>query len=91
MNRLCKGTVVFLALAYVLALALYAIGAFGLFGQEPDPLAAVFLIPLGLPWNRFLDTFPDTAQAWLAAAAPVINLVILHLLCRLSGRRSSSR
>ena len=84
MNRLCRGVLVFLALAYVLALALFAIGASGLFGQERDPLSAVFLVPLGLPWNLFLDALPEASRLWLAAAAPIVNLLILWLLCRLS-------
>lgn len=34
---------------YLLALALLAIGTFGWFGQEQDPLSGVFLLPFGLP------------------------------------------
>jgi hypothetical protein len=59
MNRVCRvATIVFL-FVYLAALALFIIGTFGLFGQDRDPLSAVFLMPLGLPWNLMLDVFPD--------------------------------
>jgi hypothetical protein len=67
---------------YLVALALLLIGTFGLFGQEQDPLAAVFLIPLGLPWILWTDGFPDPWLPWLACLAPILNLAILSLLCR---------
>jgi len=38
---------------------LLLIGTFGLFGQEKDPLSAVFLIPLGLPWFIWVVGFPE--------------------------------
>ena len=65
-----------------MALALLLIGTFGLFGQERDPLAGVFLLPLGLPWVVWLDGLPDRILPWLAALAPLLNLSILTLLCR---------
>jgi len=74
-----------IGLLYLGALALLLIGTFGLFGQDRDPLAGVFLLPLGLPWVLWLDGFPDSAQPWLAAIAPTLNLTILFLLCRLLG------
>lgn len=66
-----------------MALAVLLIGTFGLFGQERDPLAGVFLIPLGLPWVLWLDGFPEVALPWLAVMAPLLNLAILTVLCRL--------
>ena len=72
---------------YLAALALLIIGTFGLFGQERDPLAGIFLIPLGLPWNLWLDALPDPVRPWLAALAPMLNLAILTLLCRRFGGR----
>ncbi len=75
------------AALYVCALGLLAIGTFGLFGGERDPLAGVFLLPLGLPWNRFIDNTPETLRPWLAAAAPLLNLLILWMACRLLHRR----
>jgi len=72
---------------YVLALALFVIGTFGLFGSESGPLAGVFLAPLGLPWNMMLDVFPDAALPWLGAAAPLLNLGIIYAACHFIGKR----
>jgi len=72
---------------YIPVLALFAIGTFGLFGNERDPLAAVRLVPLGLPWNMMLDSFPDPALPWLGASAPLVNLFLLLFVCRLIRAR----
>ncbi len=79
-------TVIFLA-AYVIALALLGIGTFGLFGQEEDPLAGVFVVLLGLPWNRFFDGASDAALPWIAMAAPAVNLLLLVGICRTLRKR----
>jgi hypothetical protein len=72
---------------YVLALLLFLVGTFGLFGAERDPLAGVFLIPLGLPWNRFIGGASEALLPWLAAAAPLVNLLLIRLACMwLAGR-----
>ena len=82
-TRACRYGVTGLAVAYLLALALFAIGTLGLFGSEPDPLAGVFLIPLGLPWTLFIDDLaPESLWPWLAALTPVINLLIVFAICR---------
>lgn len=65
-----------------LALFLWAVGTFGWFGQEPDPLSAVFLIPIGLPWNRFGEGLA------IALLAPLANVAILEGLSRLLARRA---
>ena len=72
---------------YVFALALFFVGAFGLFGAERDPLSGIFLIPLGWPWNVFTDLFPEVAWTWIAATMPAINAAILGWL---SYRKSST-
>lgn len=72
---------VFIAL-YVAALGLFLIGTFGFFSQTRDPLSGVFLMPLGLPWNRFADLAPEPAWPWLAALAPLVNVAFLGALCR---------
>lgn len=77
---------VFIAL-YAMALALFVIGTFGLFGSESGPLAGIFLVPLGLPWIMMLDVFPDAAMPWLGAATPLVNLCIIYAACRLIGKR----
>lgn len=64
------------------AIGVLIVGTFGLFGADRDPLSAVYLIPLGLPWNLLVDIFPEPAWPWLATAAPLINLILLWLLCR---------
>ncbi|MCB1387536.1 MAG: hypothetical protein KDK12_00025 [Rhodobacteraceae bacterium] len=85
MRSICRWLVRLFALAYLLALALLVVGTFGLFGQESDPLSGIFLVPLGLPWNRWVDLLPDGLAMWGAVLAPLLNLIILGLLCRLSG------
>lgn len=88
MTRACRWAVLVFAVAYAIALMLFLVGTFGLFGQDADPLSGVFLLPLGLPWNQFLGFFEGTARAVAAALAPLVNILILSLLCRLvPGRK----
>lgn len=68
-------------LAYAIALTLFAISTFGLFGQARDPLGGVFLMPLGLPWNLIGDRIGLTSWVF-AAGAPLVNLAILFWLWR---------
>lgn len=89
MNTVCQAVVIIFGIAYLLALGILLIGTLGLFGQERDPLSAVFLMPLGLPWNLFLDPLPDTLKPWLAALAPALNLLILRTICRAIGSAGS--
>ncbi|MDB6179702.1 hypothetical protein PAF17_19835 [Paracoccus sp. Z330] len=76
---------VFAAL-YLAALCLLAIGTFGLFGQESDPLSAVFLIPMGLPWVMFLDNLPEALRMTSAILAPLLNLVLIATICKILGK-----
>lgn len=69
---------VFVAL-YLIALALLAIGTLGWFGQERDPLSAVFLLPLGLPWNILSDKLGVNGTV-ATLVAPSINAAILYWL-----------
>lgn len=87
-SRVCRWIWIGFAIAYGAALALALVGLFGLFGSERDPIAAVFLIPLGLPWNRVLDfaSLTDMGRVWLALLAPLINLVIIYGVCRMTRR-----
>lgn len=91
MTSLCKLIVRIVGALYLFALALLLIGTFGLFGQERDPLAGVFLVPLGLPWVLWLESFSDEVRPWLAALAPLLNLVFLAVVCRLLSRPGASR
>jgi hypothetical protein len=72
---------------YALALALFAVGTLGLFGQPAGPLAAVFLIPLGLPWIYMVDVLPDTVRPWAAALAPLVNWLLIGLVCAAARTR----
>jgi len=90
MHRVCRLVVIGFAILYALALGLFIIGTFGLFGSPSGPLAGVFLVPLGLPWNRMLDVLPEPLWPTLAIFAPALNLVILVLICRwLASKRSA--
>jgi hypothetical protein len=93
MRRACRIVVYAFLLLYLFALGLLAVGTFGLFGAERDPLAGVFLIPLGLPWNRLIDAFPAASHPWLAAGAPLLNFLILWSVCRAlrAGRSDRQR
>lgn len=87
--RLCRTFVWIFGLLWLLAIGIFLIGQFGLFGQERDPLAGVFLAPLGFPWNRFIDAAPESSWPWLAAGLPLVNLLLLGGLCRLLRRSGS--
>jgi hypothetical protein len=88
---MCKWFLGAFVLLYVAALALLVIGTFGLLGSPRGPLAGVFLVPLGLPWNLLLDGFPDALRPWFAAGAPLLNALILWVACRLIGTRFARR
>ncbi|MBS8228712.1 hypothetical protein [Vannielia litorea] len=75
------------AVLYVAALALFLIGTYGWFGQEQDPLAGVFLLPLGLPWNLMTGALPEAPRLWAALLAPVLNIVLLVALRGWFARR----
>ena len=70
--------IIFMAL-YAAALFLLAVGTFGWFGQEQDPLSGVFLMPLGLPWNILADRM-GLAGPGVVILAPAINAGILFWL-----------
>lgn len=91
MSRVCRIGLWAFAALYAVALALLVVGTFGLFGQERDPLSGVFLIPLGLPWNRLVDLFPEAFWPWLAAGTPLLNLLLLAWLCRWLRARGAPR
>lgn len=78
---LCRVLAGGFALLWLLALGILAIGTFGWFGQERDPLSAVYLVMLGLPWNRFVDFAGPLAQV-LVVLTPGVNLLIIYFICR---------
>ena len=70
------------AALYLGALGLLVVGAFGLFGQERDPLAGVFLMPLGLPWTLLIVDMPPAEARWVAMTAPLANLLLVAAIRR---------
>lgn len=68
----------FIAL-YALSFFLLVVGTFGWFGQDQDPLSAVFLLPMGLPWNVLADKL-GAPEAIALIAAPGINAAALYWL-----------
>lgn len=90
--KLCRILIWVFAALWGIALLLLAIGTFGWFGQERDPLAGVFLIPLGLPWNLFALNWSEPGNAGLLVGvlAPGVNLVVLVLICRVFGRNAKT-
>jgi hypothetical protein len=84
-RTLCRAAVWIFAVLYLVALALYAIGTFGLFGSDSGPLAGVYLVPLGFPWHFLVQLAPEPAWPFIAAALPMINLLILSFVCRALG------
>jgi hypothetical protein len=82
-GKLCRTLLVLFGGVYLVAFLLYLVGTFGLFGSAQGPLAGVFLIPLGLPWNLAIDRiFPESLWPSMAALAPALNLLLIRTLCR---------
>ncbi len=87
-GKLCRGLIYVFGVLYLMAFALYLVGTFGLFGSTQGPLAGVFLVPLGLPWNLLIDRlFPELLWLWMAALAPFVTLSLIWLICRLIHRK----
>jgi len=79
---MCKILLWILIAVYIAALALLAVGTFGLFGQETDPLSGIFLVPLGMPWHFLSDYIPESMRVYVGVLAPLINIGILSIICR---------
>jgi hypothetical protein len=70
------------ALAYVFASALLVIGTFGPFGAVRDPVSGIYQILLGVPWNSLLVAdATEVLLTWIGILAPLLNLVILLIIC----------
>jgi hypothetical protein len=82
MQTICTIIVAAFAIAYLIALALFIIGTYGLFGSPSGPLAGVFLVPLGVPWIFMLDGVSESLKPWVGILAPGINLALLWLICK---------
>lgn len=88
MSGICRWLIGIGVVAWALALVLFVVGTYGLFGQQRDPLSGVFLIPLGLPWVLWLDGLGETLRFWLGLLAPALNLVLLAFICRMLRRNA---
>lgn len=86
MSPICRRVVVVFAVLYAAAFLLFLIGTYGWFGSPQGPLAGIFLLPLGLPWNRLLGGLPSKVLPLAAVAAPALNLLLLWGLCRWRSR-----
>jgi hypothetical protein len=73
---ICSWVLMLFAVAYVTAIGLLAVTIFGFVGQPDVPLGAVYLLPLGLPWNLLLGMAPAALAPWLTVAAPCVNIVL---------------
>jgi hypothetical protein len=82
MSSICRFFVIAFAVLYAAAVALYLVGSYGWFGSPRGPLAGVFLVPLGLPWNQWLAGLPPAMRPVAAVGAPALNLLLLWSLCR---------
>ncbi|QBK30586.1 hypothetical protein [Roseitalea porphyridii] len=87
---LCRLVVGALVVLWAFALFILAVGTFGWFGQERDPLSGIFLVVLGQPWVMAIDALPGPLRPWAAALAPLINIALVAALCSALGRRSRS-
>jgi hypothetical protein len=87
--RLCRAIPVLFGVLWFLALGVLAIGTFGWFGQEPDPLSGVYLILLGAPWVQLVS---DTGLPGplVGILAPRVNLAIVTVICHLLSRRDGN-
>ncbi len=82
MRAVLRFCVAVLAVAYVVALSLWAAGTFGLFGADRDPLAAILLVALAFPWSLLIGQAPDGIAPWLIAVAPLGTIAALLALAR---------
>lgn len=83
MAWICRITLAVLLVAYVVALTVALIGTQGLFGIQPDGLAAVYLILLGMPWSLLLwQSLPLIVNQTLIVILPLLNVLVIWLLCR---------
>ena len=91
-KHVCRAVIGAAILIYLATLAIAIIGTQGLFGTQPDGLAAVFLIFVGLPWSLLVTPIallglPGVIGQVLIVLLPIVNIVILIGLCRGRGSR----
>ena len=84
---MCRAVFWIFVCLYGLALLLWLVGSFGLFGSPKGPMAGVFVVILGQPWVRLVDLLPGWLWPWAAALTPALNAVIIRGLCSRFGGR----
>ncbi len=90
--RVCRILIGVYLLFYLGALAVAIIGTRGLFGFEPDGLAAVYLLFAGMPWTLVLPVLPlaiipEVLGQLIVGGLPLINLIWLRWICRKRRKR----
>ena len=78
-------------LAFLAALGIFTSNMMGWFGQSPDPLSGIYLLPFGIPWNFLGAELSDPFPLIIGLGAPLVNLAILWGLWRWSAKRSRRR
>jgi hypothetical protein len=77
-----------MVLAWVAGVALFFIAeSTGIYAL--DLLTALIMTPLGLPWNLtpIFTGGPDALRMVIALGAPVINILLAWMLCKVLTRR----
>ena len=82
MARFLTSLLTVFLVAYAGAMLLWLAGTFGWFGQEKDPLSAIFVVLLGWPWTKLIDILPEGLWPYAGAVAPGVNALILYNLKR---------
>ena len=80
---MCRYVLIGFCVLYGAALAAWLAGTVGWF-IDKDPLSGVFLVILGQPWVRWIDTLPENAWPVAAALTPAVNAGIIAAICRLA-------
>lgn len=76
-------------LSFLAAFGFFVSNMMGWFGQTPDALAGLYLLPFGMPWNLVGLELPDPFPLMFGLGAPLLNLAILFWLWRRSARKAS--
>lgn len=89
MTRYCRAATYVLLALYAVALAIFLVSAFKLFGVEGDVMSSVFLLLMGQPWIGFADLAREPLWPWMLALLPLVNIALLGLLCSLFAGRGT--
>jgi TRAP-type C4-dicarboxylate transport system permease small subunit len=88
--KVARALAVIYAALCCLSLAILAIGTFGWFGQERDPVSAAFAILLSAPWPMLVDSINDPVTGiFIVLGGMGVNLFIILSLGRLLARSSA--